>query len=144
MIKQLTGTDEVAGRRCLSGLQVLVNKEVCSSCFSPATEETELRKPGAAEEFTRSLNHRPTSRRASETILEISEHPLFKKSQNRFHNLLCKGIQLLFFKGNYSAADVSNAWVPEMIPLHCQLQRPCLVHLLTQNCRAPLSYLSSL
>ena len=25
MIKQLTGTDEAAGRRCLSGLQVLIN-----------------------------------------------------------------------------------------------------------------------
>ena len=26
MIKQLTGTDEAAGRRCLSGLQVLIKQ----------------------------------------------------------------------------------------------------------------------
>ena len=26
MIKQLTGTDEVAGRRCLSGFQVLIKQ----------------------------------------------------------------------------------------------------------------------
>lgn len=71
-------------------------KEVCCGCFSPAPEETELWNPGAAEEFTRSLNDMPTSRRANETILEISKCPLFKEGQNRSQNLLQKGIQLLF------------------------------------------------
>lgn len=38
------------------------------------------------------------------------------KEPDRLHNLLWKGIQLLFFKDSYSADDLSNAWVPEMIP----------------------------
>ena len=33
MIKQLTGTDEAAGRRCLSGLQVLIKQLTGAECF---------------------------------------------------------------------------------------------------------------
>ena len=35
MIKQLTGTDEVAGRRCLSGLQVLVKQLTGADQLAP-------------------------------------------------------------------------------------------------------------
>ena len=39
MIQQLTGTDETAGRRCLSGLQVLIKQLTSADQLQPALGE---------------------------------------------------------------------------------------------------------